>query len=427
MAIIYTYPDIGTPENTDIMLISDVSLDSNATRNITLSNLGQFINSKVELVITGDVGSGFINLSTQALSVIGTTNQIQTSAVNQTIQIGLPDSVQITNTLDVGNDIVTPKDLFADRGFFTGQVTIPLTPSANTDAASKGYVDSQLDKDLQIQGDTGTGSINLDTQVFDVAGGTYIDTAAGGQTITVDISAVDGNAGANERYLTKNNTWVEIATSGGDVGGSGTVNTIPIWSTTTDLADSQITQDNTGADPIFDFNGITNANQYTPPTNTVLYKLKSGNENKFSVTQDGGGGVVLPSGDILNSGPSFNMGGNAFANGENALSVGASTTAFGNGSLAANFLTLASGGGASAFGLLTEASALASASFGNKSKATGAYSIASGQDSIASGQSSVAIGEKGDAQGKNTFVQGFGGTATANNAAKFGSKLFCNR
>tara|TARA_R110001606_G_scaffold219187_3_gene367065 strand:+ start:2209 stop:5238 length:3030 start_codon:yes stop_codon:yes gene_type:complete len=457
-----------------------------------------------------------------------------------------------------------------NRSSFAGQVTIPLTPIQNTDAASKGYVDSQLDKDLQIEGDTGTGSINLDTQVFDVAGGTYIDTAAGGQTITVDISAVDGNSGVNERYLTKNNTWAEVATipgtytfnvnadtgnaqtvnttetlslaggtyistsvgvgpevtfnhdntnltttssssspgagggfnvidsittnlqghvtkintltvtlpqdtdnyvdggsysnstgtlsltrtgsladvdvsgfleeapsdgsqyarqngswsvvsgGGGGIGGSGTVNTIPIWSTTTDLADSQITQDNTGADPIFDFNSITGTNQYTPPTNTVLYKLKSGDENKFSITQDGGGGVVLPSGDILNNGPSFNMGGNAFANGENALSVGSATTAFGNGSFAANFLTLASGGGASAFGLLTEATALASAAFGNKSQSTGNYSIAAGQDSIASGQSSVAIGEKGDAQGKNTFVQGFGGTATANNAVKFG-------
>ena len=100
----------------------------------------------------------------------------------------------------------------ANQSSFAGQVTIPLTPNLNTDAASKGYVDSQLDKDLQIEGDTGTGSINLDTQVFDVAGGTYIDTAAGGQTITVDISAIDGDPGTNERYLTKNNTWAEIAT-----------------------------------------------------------------------------------------------------------------------------------------------------------------------------------------------------------------------
>ena len=264
---------------------------------------------------------------------------------------------QVTERLCIDNteaDFSVPINVTnANQSSFAGQITIPLNPVSATDAASKGYVDSQ----------------------------------SGG---------------------------------GGGVGGSGAVNTIPIWSTTTDLADSQITQDNTGTDPIFDFNSITGTNQYTPPTNTVLYKLKSGDANKFSITQDGGGGVVLPSGDILNNGPSFNMGGNAFANGENALSVGSATTAFGNGSFAANFLTLASGGGASAFGLLTEATALASAAFGNKSQSTGNYSVAAGQDSIASGQSSVAIGEKGDAQGKNTFVSGFGGTAAGNNAVKFG-------
>ena len=48
MAIIYTYPAIGTPEDSDIMLISDVSLPNNATRNITLSNLATFIHAKVD-------------------------------------------------------------------------------------------------------------------------------------------------------------------------------------------------------------------------------------------------------------------------------------------------------------------------------------------------------------------------------------------
>ena len=201
---------------------------------------------------------------------------------------------------------------------------------------------------------------------------------------------------------------------------SGTENFLPIWIDSTTLGNSMASQDPDAVNPIFQIDARYQNNNYTSPTGSDVYKIKSGTSHKFSITQDGGGGVVLPSGDILNNGPSFNMGGNAFANGENALSVGAATTAFGNGSFAANFITLASGGGASAFGLLTEASALASASFGNKSKATGNYSIASGQDSIASGQSSVSIGEKGDAQGKNTFVSGFGGTATGNNAVKFG-------
>ena len=209
---------------------------------------------------------------------------------------------------------------------------------------------------------------------------------------------------------------------GGGVGGSGTTNVLPIWTDgpNSNLGDSLITQTKIDGGTIFDLNAVTTGT-YTPAVNTKLLDLNSGGAKKFSITQDGGGGVVLPNGGgVTNPGPSFNIGGGAFSNGKSGVAMGTTTTAFGNGSLAANFLTLASGGGASAFGLLTEASALASAAFGNKSIASGNYSIASGQDSIASGQSSVAIGEKGDAQGKNTFVQGFGGFATGNNAVKFG-------
>ncbi len=170
-------------------------------------------------------------------------------------------------------------------------------------------------------------------------------------------------------------------------------------------------------------NGIFNFDARIDPlfaTNTggtyaKLFQVTEGYGNhKFSITQNGGD---TAQGD---RGPSFLMGGVAYANGANSVAMGTATTAFGNGSLAANFLTLASGGGASAFGLSTEASALASAAFGNKTVASGAYSISSGQDSMASGQSSVAIGEKGDASGKNSFVSGFEGEASANNAVKFG-------
>ena len=213
-----------------------------------------------------------------------------------------------------------------------------------------------------------------------------------------------------------------ITTSIGAATGTGTTNKLPLWTNGPSgvLGDSMAAQDSTAVTSIFEINAIKGSNEYSAPTGSTVYKLKSGNANKLSITQDGGGGVVLGNGDIVERGPAFNLGGQSFANGENAIAIGAANTAFGKGSLAVNFLTLASGGGASAFGLLTEASGLASASFGNKTAASGAYSIASGQDSIASGQSAVAIGEKGNATGKNSFVQGFGGSATANNAAKFG-------
>ena len=208
----------------------------------------------------------------------------------------------------------------------------------------------------------------------------------------------------------------------GKVEGSGTTNMLPIWTDGPNgvLGDSEITQTKVDSGTIFNLNAVTTTT-YTPGIGTKLLDLNSGGFQKFSITQDGGGGVVLSSGNILNPGPSFNMGGTAFANGENALAVGSSTTAFGKGSLAANFLTLASGGGASAFGLLTEASGLASASFGNKTTASGDYSIAAGQDSIALGQSAVAVGEKGNANGKNSLAGGFDCTASGSNSVAFGS------
>jgi len=237
----------------------------------------------------------------------------------------------------------------------------------------------------------------------------------------LDVNALPGTAGQVLGSTGTGIEWVDNTVTG-TVTGSGTTNVLPIWTDgpNSELGDSQVTQTKIDGGVIFDLNAVTTTT-YTPAINTKLLDLNSGGNKKFSITQDGGGGVVLPnSGGTTNPGPSFNLGGNALANGENALSVGASTTAFGNGSFAANFITLASGGGSSAFGLLTEASGLASAVFGNKSIASGVYSIASGQDSVASGQSSVAIGEKGEANGKNSFVQGFGGTAAGNNAVKLG-------
>ena len=66
--------------------------------------------------------------------------------------------------------------------------------------------------------------------------GTYIELTPnaatdGNVTVTADLSAVDGTAGANERYLTKNNTWATVASIPGTysfnvTGDTGTPETI---------------------------------------------------------------------------------------------------------------------------------------------------------------------------------------------------------
>lgn len=58
------------------------------------------------LLISGSTGGGTVDLKTQTLSVVGTANEIETSATGQTITVGLPDNVTLTGDLTVGgNDI----------------------------------------------------------------------------------------------------------------------------------------------------------------------------------------------------------------------------------------------------------------------------------------------------------------------------------
>ena len=55
-----------------------------------------------------------------------------------------------------------------------------------TQGAVKTYVDAQVTaQDLDFQGDSGTGAIDLDSQTLDIAGGSGITTTAGSQTLTV--------------------------------------------------------------------------------------------------------------------------------------------------------------------------------------------------------------------------------------------------
>ena len=358
MAIIYSYPEKLTAAGGDFLVITD-SEQTAPNKNRTKSLK---IDNLADYIVT----------STSAITGSGTVN---------TIAMFTPTGVKI------GDSIIRQAAL--------GQ---GVTINGGLDVL----------EDLNVTGSIETSS-NLDV--------------TGNATFSSTITA-GGGTGTAGQVLSSTGTGVEWVdnTATGTVTGAGTTNVLPIWTDgpNSELGDSQVTQTKIDGGTVFNLNAVTTT-AYTPAINTKLLDLNSGGVQKFSITQDGGGGVVLPAGGgVTNPGPSFNMGGGAFSNGKSGVAMGTTTTAFGNGSLAANFLTLASGGGASAFGLLTEAAALASAAFGNKTKASGAYSVSSGQDTIASGQSSVAIGEKGDAQGQNSFVQGFGGNATANNAAKFG-------
>tara|TARA_R100001198_G_C5242381_1_gene220018 strand:- start:182 stop:2320 length:2139 start_codon:yes stop_codon:yes gene_type:complete len=123
--------------------VTTFTLPSNPNTNTTYEVLvgsGGANTSKIEL----DASSG----TDSSITVSGTSNEIQvteTAGTGGTIFIGLPDSVTIADSLTVTQDAQVNNDLnVLGAGSFTGQVTIPVTPTAAASAASKSYVDSTL-------------------------------------------------------------------------------------------------------------------------------------------------------------------------------------------------------------------------------------------------------------------------------------------
>jgi hypothetical protein len=101
-------------------------------------------------------GSTVSIVNGDTVSINGTTDQIITSRVGTDIDIKLDDDVVIVNSLTVTG---------TGQNSFGGQVTIPTTPVASTDAASKAYVDASVAGGLIYQGgyDAATNTPNLDS------------------------------------------------------------------------------------------------------------------------------------------------------------------------------------------------------------------------------------------------------------------------
>jgi hypothetical protein len=372
MAIIYTYPAIGTPEDPDIMLISDVSLASNATRNITLSNLAAFINAKVNLSTAGDTGNGTVNLSTEILSVIGTANQIETEATDQTIQIGLPSTLIVPGTMNVVGTANFDSNVTMDIGLTVDDFLI-----ADGDVRLLGPTPFSS-KELVINGTT---ALKGDTRFF----GKLLDTDQG----------VPGSDGS---ILTSTGTGVAWKASGnipGNASGTGTNLTAPMWygsTPTSNLADSSLSF--TIVDP--------------------------GNLNDYGMQF---GGLSSATGQRN----SIAMGYSNQATAEATLATGHDTRASGMHSASFNYLTQASGDKSAAFGSSTQATGNNCFAIGQSTTAATSLAFAGGLNSTANpslngatafaygdavnafGPNSAVFGKQNSAQGENSFVAGGAG------------------
>ena len=102
--------------------------------------------------------------------------------------IGGSSAAAITGTTVVAN---TSVNIASDGATVTGikdedDMASDSAVKLATQQSIKAYVDTQLTaEDLDFQGDSGTGAVDLDSQTLDIAGGSGITTTASSQTLTV--------------------------------------------------------------------------------------------------------------------------------------------------------------------------------------------------------------------------------------------------
>ena len=212
----------GTAVNTSLFLDEDDMVSDSATKGVTQQSVKAYVDSQVtaqDLDFLGDSGSGAVDLDSQDFTIAGTANEIETSASGQTLTIGLPSTITTT--------------LSATSVLSDGVVATTQTASDNsTKVATTAYVDAQVTaEDLDFGGDTGTGSVDLDSQTFTIAGtANEIETSATGQTLTIGLPSsitvdVVGNLTGNVTgNVTGNLTGNVTGDLTGDVTGNVTGN-----------------------------------------------------------------------------------------------------------------------------------------------------------------------------------------------------------
>jgi trimeric autotransporter adhesin len=163
-----------------------------------------------DLDFAGDSGTGAVDLDSQTLTIQGTANEIETVASNQTLTIGLPSTINVNVNGNVTGTI-TATSILQDGVIGTTQAT----SDNSTKVATTAFVKSVLTLEgLDIAGDSGTGAIDLDSQVLTVAGtANEVETSASGQTITVGLPS--NVTIGNDLTVTTN------ATVGGTLGVTG--------------------------------------------------------------------------------------------------------------------------------------------------------------------------------------------------------------
>ena len=132
------------------------------------------------------------NLANSSVTIGSTGLALGSSATSFTGLASITSTAVVTN--DSGFRIRNNSDntkigAFSSASITAGQTRTLTFPDASGTIATQAYVNSQISaEDLDIEADSGTIAIDLNSEVLDIEGGTNITTAATGNKVTINMS-----------------------------------------------------------------------------------------------------------------------------------------------------------------------------------------------------------------------------------------------
>jgi len=287
------------------------SITTNATGHVAAVNLktGTFPAAEdYTWSAAADVGGARIIQSGNTQDFTGRTNINKENAGAET-RFHLDDSITLAGTLTVNG---------TGQSSFGGQVTVPTTPSAGTDAASKSYVDSLVAGGLTFKDgfNAGTGAIdgggNLTTGASRVAisvGDFYVVTTAGSfyGSVSLDVGdsviakedaaqgasdindwvIVQGDEGVTTFSNSNSGTYVAYGTTNSGAIGAVNIGDVDLTAVdgTSDTATRFLSKDNTWDVPSYTTN--------TDAKYALTAAAKSGSNVPLTLTGSDGGATTV--------------------------------------------------------------------------------------------------------------------------------------
>jgi len=304
----------------DGITVKTVTMPSNPNTNTTYT-LPTTNGSNPDLVLTGS------DSSTDIVNMNGTANEVTvTGSGTNTLTFGLPDDVTIAGELTVSG---------TGQSSFGGQVTIPATPSASTDAASKGYVDGLVSGGLTFKGtfraDTGEilSGTNSGSQLYNCPGGAgtrvavavgdyYLVATAGGSFFcsgdTLDIgdsvigvSAASANASVASDFsivqsdegvvslTTTDGTYINLTPNSATAGAVTVTADLSAVNGTSDTSTRFLSKDNTWDVPAYTSNTTYDllVAQNSGSNNNPILRLDPSSGSNDDITLTGGTNITV--------------------------------------------------------------------------------------------------------------------------------------